>query len=183
MDEINPTFKHESVQAQVEKAVARSAELHRNNMEILIGQRSFEVQVESPIEAIFWVWWLALKDVNYWTDVRLIEQHRMMLDGKSRRIDFVVLPEDPDILIEAEALGLRFPGVAIELDGHEFHERTKEQVAERNVYHYSGSELYRDPERCVTEVVEFAMQRFSEFAREVFYAKRAANGPAKDGDA
>lgn len=54
--------------------------------------------------------------------------------------------------------------VAVECDGHAFHERTKEQVARDKkrdrffqqagwrVLRFSGSEIYRDPFKCVDEV-------------------------------
>jgi very-short-patch-repair endonuclease len=57
--------------------------------------------------------------------------------------------------------GLR---VAVELDGHDFHERTKEQASKDKsrdrilvahgwqVLRFTGSEVYADAERCVTEV-------------------------------
>ena len=57
----------------------------------------------------------------------------------------------------------RFPKLAIELDGHEFHEKSKEQVTRQNereryligegwkLLHYSGSEFYRDPFKCVSD--------------------------------
>lgn len=56
--------------------------------------------------------------------------------------------------------------VAVELDGHDFHERTKEQakrdkrrdrrlqVLGFRVLRFTGSEVYADPHRCVSEVLE-----------------------------
>jgi very-short-patch-repair endonuclease len=58
--------------------------------------------------------------------------------------------------------------LAVECDGHDFHERTKEQAArdrERDrrlqahgmqVMRFTGSEIYRDPIKCVTEIIEWA---------------------------
>lgn len=57
--------------------------------------------------------------------------------------------------------------VLVEIDGHDFHERTKEQVAkdkqrERHivatgipVLRFSGSEVYRDAQACALETVKF----------------------------
>jgi very-short-patch-repair endonuclease len=57
--------------------------------------------------------------------------------------------------------------VAVEIDGHDFHEKTKEQVAkdkkrERQivtagvpVLRFSGSEIYRDAQACAVETLEF----------------------------
>jgi hypothetical protein len=59
--------------------------------------------------------------------------------------------------------------VAVELDGHDYHERTKEQ-AQRDkardrlfqqlgfkVFRYTGSEVWRDPLKCALEAVSFAI--------------------------
>lgn len=116
---------------------------------------------ESPIEAVFWVWFESFRslDVNVTNDVYnfgLVPQHEVVTsDGSLFRLDFAV----PDFRI------------AIELDGHEFHERTKEQVAHRNtrdrklqtdgwtVLHISGSELWRAPLDRVEEIYEVCRQR------------------------
>ena len=57
-------------------------------------------------------------------------------------------------------------GVAIECDGHAFHEKTKEQAARDKkrdreilaagypVMRFSGSEVYKDPRGCVSQVAE-----------------------------
>ena len=59
------------------------------------------------------------------------------------------------------------PGVVVECDGHDFHERTKEQAAHDrqrdrwmqtagwSVLRFTGSEIRRDPHGCAREVVEF----------------------------
>jgi len=58
--------------------------------------------------------------------------------------------------------------LAVECDGHDFHERTKEQAARDRsrdralqaagytVMRFTGSELYRDPMKCVREVLDWA---------------------------
>lgn len=57
--------------------------------------------------------------------------------------------------------------VVVECDGHEFHERTKEQVAKDKqrdrflqtrsltVFHFTGSEIWTDVFKCAEEVVEY----------------------------
>lgn len=65
----------------------------------------------------------------------------------------------------------------IECDGHEFHERTKEQ-AERDrskdraiqqsgipILRFTGREIYRDPCKCVTEILNFMAARFDREGR------------------
>lgn len=108
---------------------------------------------ESPIEAVFWVWWQAL-DAVYWLRVEsrmpfeLVPQHEVVADGVHYRLDFAV-PKHK---------------IAIEMDGHNFHERTREQVTQRNerdrrlqsdgwqVLHYSGTELLQSPAQVVRDV-------------------------------
>lgn len=110
--------------------------------------------MESPIEAVFWVWWEAFKSLDprmsndlYRFD--LSPQYEVIASSGERfRLDFAIADFK----------------IAVELDGHEFHERTKEQVAYRNtrdrklqadgwtVLHISGSELWRAPMERVEEV-------------------------------
>lgn len=62
--------------------------------------------------------------------------------------------------------------LAVECDGHEFHEKTKEQ-AQRDkardrefleegwpVMRFTGSEIHRDPMKCADQVGDFLMQQF-----------------------
>ncbi|MBD1223262.1 endonuclease domain-containing protein [Virgibacillus halodenitrificans] len=75
-------------------------------------------------------------------------------NGKRFRLDFSV-----ECSIEEE--NYKF---AIECDGHDFHEKTKEQVTRDKsrdrdltklgytVIRFSGSEIWKDPSRCVREV-------------------------------
>lgn len=81
-------------------------------------------------------------------------------------------------------------GIVVELDGHDFHERTKQQVRARNhkdrliqglglaVCHFSGSEIVGDPDACVASVIALAEQR-GQFAlgREA-QARRVTDLPA-----
>jgi hypothetical protein len=60
--------------------------------------------------------------------------------------------------------------IAIEVDGHDFHERTKEQAAHDKsrdralvaagwqVLRFTGSEVWRDAHRCISEVQELLWQ-------------------------
>lgn len=57
--------------------------------------------------------------------------------------------------------------VAVECDGHDFHEKTKEQAIRDKkrdrdfiaagvpVLHFTGREIWRDPSRCVGEIGDF----------------------------
>jgi very-short-patch-repair endonuclease len=61
----------------------------------------------------------------------------------------------------------------VECDGHDFHERTKEQAARDrskdrkiqeagiSVYRFTGREIYRDPEACVVQVMDFITNKWT----------------------
>ncbi len=82
-------------------------------------------------------------------------------------------------MFEARQHHIAVPQIAVEIDGHDFHERTKGQVEDRNrrdrdlqaagwkVFHFSGAEVYRSPEKCVREVMEYAAGQFHRVRRRL----------------
>lgn len=82
--------------------------------------------------------------------------------------DVVIVPQQPissyraDLAIQAKRMRL-----VVEVDGHEFHEKTKEQAAKDkrrdrdlqqegwNVFHFTGSEVWRDPFGCCEAINKF----------------------------
>ena len=129
-------------------------------------------QVESPIEAVFLVHWLSrfqrLSSEGKTPTLMMLAQVPVVLEGQSFRFDFVIRPFVDDALEEE----VRRKGlwVVVELDGHDFHERTKSQVATRNardraiqragfqVVHYSGSEVIRNAQACVDDSWDTAIR-------------------------
>jgi hypothetical protein len=116
---------------------------------------------ESPLEAAFIATLMALEEMEYFS-LTWRSQCAVEVEGRGYRLDFVV---EPMPYGELDSLsGPQCPKVAIELDGHDFHEKTKEQVTARNrrdrdlqsagwtVMHVSGSEFNSDPERVTREV-------------------------------
>lgn len=65
----------------------------------------------------------------------------------------------------------------IECDGHEFHEKTKEQVAHNNerdlnlklagydVLHFSGSQIYNDPFKCAEEIINYILLKIGRWEK------------------
>lgn len=61
--------------------------------------------------------------------------------------------------------------LVVECDGHEFHEKTKEQAAKDkkrdrqliqngyNIVHFTGSEIYKSPPKCVNEIWELFLKQ------------------------
>jgi hypothetical protein len=127
---------------------------------------------DSPIEAVFEGWWRVMEMACHISrDCKLVPQKQVVVGGRKYRLDFAIEPEDMQRL-NWERDGLKAPLVCVELDGHEWHERTKEQVSYRNqrdrdlqaagwlVLHYSGSELIRKPTVCVTDANTKASDAF-----------------------
>ena len=90
--------------------------------------------------------------------IKLTPQKLVPTESGTYYLDFLVSPNDK-----------RVPNfkIAIELDGHEFHEKNKKQVAhdkqrERKliakgftVLRFSGSEIFNNPRRCINEVADY----------------------------
>lgn len=124
---------------------------------------------DSPIEAQFAAWfdaarghYLALGNVRF--ALRLHRQAWVELPTARYRLDFALEPLDPWLAgaLVAEGLALR---VGVELDGHDYHEKSRADVTKRNqrdrdlltarwtILHFSGSELHRNPMNAVVEVL------------------------------
>jgi hypothetical protein len=83
------------------------------------------------------------------------------------RVDFIVYGYDFGTSPRVQ----RTPGwkrLIVECDGHEFHERTKEQAARDRardrefqangyeVFRFTGSEIWRDPMKCAEQITDWA---------------------------
>ena len=112
-------------------------------------------KIESPLEEIFWIWWEAVNQISN-MQLHLVPQEKVILGSEAFRLDFVI-QTDPDEMWEGHQRKIEFPKFAVELDGHEWHERTPEQVARRDrrdrllqqhgwkVFHFSGREFLTLP--------------------------------------
>lgn len=169
----------DAVGDEVEKAAVFVADQARDNYTAYVHgvlPSPTSTPIESPLEAIFWVWWNAYDFSGRVSEqFRLLMQHETVCsNGERFRLDFVVaLASDEDARRYVDA-GEPFPLIAVEVDGHAFHEKTKEQVACRNsrdralqqdkwaVFHFSWSELVADGRNRVGEVLDFAMMKRGE---------------------
>ena len=82
-------------------------------------------------------------------------QFPLRIDGKNYRADFMI--SNPDSQLK----------MIVEADGHDFHEKTKEQAAKDKsrdramlaagyrVMRFTGSEIWHDPHKCAQEVKSF----------------------------
>jgi very-short-patch-repair endonuclease len=145
------------------------------------------VPFESPLEAIFFAWWWAWemgRTTLYFENLcgpwlYLRPQHWVEVEEKRYRLDFLVQPA----ILSADMAKYQdrhFPKVAIELDGHEFHEKTREQVTAGNqrdralqkagwtVFHVSGSELFRRPKDVTREIHDHCVDAYHQFQYLVY---------------
>ena len=132
------------------------------------------MDIKSPIEQAFYLAWE--NSGNIYPLQRMTEQcgetvvfypqHKVIIGAKKYYLDFflgIYLPNNKIIKI------------AIECDGHDFHEKTKEQVRhdrqrERaltkegyTVVRFTGSEIYADPGHCADELFEVAIKLINQF--------------------
>lgn len=118
---------------------------------------------ESPLEDIFAWYWTAFSECQPFGDSRLVLEPQTWFDDREfgqYRFDFSVVLEQLGPL-----------KIAIELDGHTFHEKTREQVNRRNdkdrrmqlhgwkMLHFSGDELLREQMSCAGSAWLVAYQR------------------------
>lgn len=121
-------------------------------------------QCESPIEVIFAYYYdrcLAESGKNEETFYMTPQETITTDNNKNYRVDFFL---ECYFYKDTEEY---YSNLIIECDGHEFHEKTKQQVKKRNerdydlklsgydVIHFSGSEIYNEPEKCVEKVLEY----------------------------
>lgn len=124
----------------------------------------------SPIETVFAIWFAAWSQLSPGPrrQITLRPQHEIRCEERTYRVDFALVPTHPVLETFARQTA-QFPlPIAVELDGHAFHERTREQVQSRDrrdrdllnqnwrLFHFSGSELIANPAAVVDEVLEAA---------------------------
>jgi very-short-patch-repair endonuclease len=120
--------------------------------ETAVRQRIAAHSVTSPIEQLFLLEWHYMH-VEERLGVALVPQHKIDADGQSYIVDFFISKPGQSIRL------------VIELDGHDFHEKTRAQVAKDKtreralirqgftVLRFSGSEIARNSRRCIGEVI------------------------------
>jgi len=107
-------------------------------------------------------------------------------NGKKYRVDFY---------IEHHSMKEGTLGLIVECDGHDFHEKTKEQVAYRNdrdmelkklgydVIHLSGSQIYNEPFKYARQVLEYfenTVQLDDDFEQSLKEMESLKNGRKED---
>lgn len=117
---------------------------------------------QSPIEEIMLV---ALSGVvakigkNFHKHFTILAQHEIENGDSYYVADFAIFFQNRKNSVPIKLI--------VECDGHEFHEKTKEQVEKRNkrdyslkmqgfdILHFSGSEIYKDPVGCARKCIDY----------------------------
>ena len=132
---------------------------NENNMRVFVDVIGLPKDCESPIEQILWMA-LNFCTLNSGKDYFFYEQAEVEANGYKYRLDFLYEEDYMDLTDNPLLL-------AIECDGHDFHEKTKEQVEKRNkrdmdlklagydILHYSGSQIYKNPIKCAMEILDY----------------------------
>lgn len=158
--------------------------IHGLKDELASGSAYEDRRVESPLEQIFIVEWKYQEQIRgSWFPFELDPQFGSVeLTGKYF-LDFSIeIGTDPfftnsfgaDILKK-----LPSPLLGVEIDGHEFHEKTKKQVEyhkERERFlvskgwkllRYAGTEMFHNAEKCVTEVISLAWEARRKYIQDL----------------
>jgi len=139
-------------------------------LRIFVDCIGLPTECESPIEQILW---LALNIYSLETENHYVflEQSEVNANGNNYRVDFLYCEDYMDDIKNPFYL-------AIECDGHEFHEKTKQQVDRRNkrdmdlkmegidVLHFSGSKIYKEPFSCAEEICNYIAKKIEERKNE-----------------
>lgn len=105
------------------------------------------------------------------------------------RVDFLVtyIRYDIDNLPDGWS-GFRASAVVVECDGHDYHDRTKQQAARDKardrfitsigipVFRFTGSEIHHNPKRCVDEVIGFLRSSGAELTGTPTWASAVMQG-------
>ncbi len=156
-------IEREALEVHIEDAIEQA------NMDYSCAFGVASQKCESPIEALFLAAFIpySLRDPAY----SINPQERI----GDYRADFVVSYSPAEDFVRK---------LVVECDGHDYHERTKEQ-AERDkkrdraisaagmpVFRFTGRELHRDPQACVEEIIDYTQTRFLDEYNERFKGGR-----------
>lgn len=157
-----------------EEARRRAAKEAIDQVDDLYEQVLCEGPVDSPIERLFLAAFSSVRQVDplSWTI-------QAQVPVGQYRVDFMV----------SFSVGGVTERVVVECDGHDFHEKTREQ-AERDkrrdrdiaafgfqTLRFTGRELFRDPFECADEVADLLSEKAFSRHRELI-AARAGEGQA-----
>lgn len=151
---------------------------NKQGMEILDNILSINCDLlykkcQSPIEKIFiFAYDIVVANEDFLINevFYLTSQKRISANGHKYCADFYFDTDElPNVVYEHELK------LVVECDGHDFHEKTKEQVEKTNqrnfdlqkegyeILHFSGSQIYQNPIKCASAVFEYIKSKVGGF--------------------
>ncbi len=130
---------------------------------------SINTYCKSPIEKIFYMAYCLMDfDINEgkYRYLTLYPQKEVNVGNKKYYLDFCFIAEDCGYESDYK--------LAIECDGHDFHEKTKEQVIRDNertldlkmagydLLRFSGSQIYNEPFKCAAKTMKYILKKVKE---------------------
>ena len=124
-------------------------------------------ECRSPIEIIFLLAYNLIRCDEGFPDVPIYPQYEICVGKKKYIADFAFIAEDSS---EATLVHDDFK-LVIECDGHDFHEKTKDQVTHDNereydlkmagyeVLRFSGSQIYNKPFKCARQTYDYITKK------------------------
>lgn len=172
-----------------EKAKEIAAEFYEWMVEELkMYATEYEHPMLSPVEQLFFIEWYSLhyrshtkRENRYY----LIPQFQDESTGKHRLdfrvslVDYVINTDLQYRFSEKTLMKIPEPKLGIEIDSHQWHEKTKEQVQrdkERERFlikngwkllRFTGSEVYKNPKKCLDELDSIATDMASDWYKEL----------------
>lgn len=131
--------------------------------------------IKSPIEQIFITAFEIYCKYNNKESIYLFPQREVIYNEKKYYIDFEF---KSDYYLSCLVLGDKIKNhklkLAIECDGYEFHQKTKEQVQKDNereydlkmagyeILRFSGTQIYNNPLKCAEDTYNYIMKKIEE---------------------
>lgn len=145
-------------------------------------------EIKSPVEKLFFAIW-EISTINY--SIGLNPQKKVgkyYLDFEISFLDYFVNSPIDYTSEELTKISKHLPLYGIEIDGHEFHEKTKIQAqkdkqrereivsAGYKILRFSGSEVFNNPAHCVYDCYQAYRKDFNSFLTKIQYSKENING-------
>jgi len=143
--------------------------------------------IESPIEQLFFIEWKFRQFCNSELELLYLEPQYSDPSTKNFILDFYINIIE-EVLTWKEMFDLNkydiitstpYPKVGIEIDSHIWHEKSKEQAMKDKkreriliangwqLLRFAGSEVYKDPARCVDETLGFVLKIREKYFKEL----------------
>lgn len=131
---------------------------------------------KSPIEEMFAVCLeiklSEIRDQFFYELFEFTVQEKINVNDKTYYADFYFNSSDKCFVKAEKDIKL-----IVECDGHEFHEKTKEQVERGNerdlnlrmngydIIHFSGSQIYKNPKKCVSDFLKYYVRLMGDISK------------------